>query len=125
VHQFELIQAPQRRYSPPAGRAKAHTKQVNIRCTPEQHARGFRAAEKTKRKLSDWARMKIDECEAADSRALTPTFRTSKSHAPQHWAVAASSASKSRPSGSSAWLARRILGRADSPAGQAIAIRHG
>ena len=48
----------------------SNTEQVNIRCTSEQHARWSRAARRAKRKLSDWARLKIDEAEALEAKAL-------------------------------------------------------
>jgi hypothetical protein len=48
----------------------SHTEQVNIRCTSEQHARWSRAAKRAKRKLADWARLKLDEGEALEAKVL-------------------------------------------------------
>ena len=54
----------------------ANSMQLNIRCSEEQHARWSEAAVLAKRKLADWARLKIDEAHARDVAQQASHMRT-------------------------------------------------
>jgi hypothetical protein len=53
----------------------SNSMQLNIRCSEEQHARWSEAAVLAKRKLADWARLKIDEGHARDATQLAAQGR--------------------------------------------------
>lgn len=44
------------------------TEKVNVRATPPQLSRWMKAAEKARRKLSDWVRLALDEAAEREER---------------------------------------------------------